>query len=102
MSSRLLEYELKTRLRAIGAAPQSQAAASELMARVSMIEMVTSVLGDASYPASVRLRTLDALHLASASFLRAQGVAVEIATYDSRLAQAAVECGFELFPLGLE
>ena len=34
------------------------------------------------------MRTLDALHLASVEFLRAQGQAVELASYDERMLAA--------------
>jgi len=44
----------------------------------------------------VPVRTLDALHLASADFLRSQGQAVEFATYDDRLLNAARHMGFAI------
>ena len=39
---------------------------------------------------------LDALHLASADFLRTSGVSLEIATYDERMRGAAQTMGFAL------
>jgi len=40
-------------------------------------------------PFPVPVRTLDALHLATAEYLRQQGEAVELASYDNRLIAAA-------------
>ena len=45
-------------------------------------------------PGALRGLTLDALHLASADFLRAQKQTVEIASYDTRLLLAARKMGF--------
>jgi predicted nucleic acid-binding protein len=47
-------------------------------------------------PFPVPVRTLDALHLAAADHLRAQGVDVEIASYDERLRAAARALGFQV------
>ena len=45
------------------------------------------------------VRTLDALHLATADFLRGHGLEVRLATYDDRLAGAPRSLGFSLAPL---
>lgn len=45
------------------------------------------------------VRTLDALHLASVSFLRERGVDTPLATYDGRQAEAARGMGLTLYPL---
>lgn len=42
------------------------------------------------------VRTLDALHLATMAFLREQDLAPALATYDQRMAAAAVIGGFAL------
>lgn len=42
------------------------------------------------------VRTLDALHLASAVFLRAQGQQVAVASYDDRLLTVARQLGFQI------
>ncbi len=42
------------------------------------------------------VRTLDALHLAAADFLRCQGFVLEFACYDRRLASAAAAMGLAL------
>jgi hypothetical protein len=43
------------------------------------------------------VRTLDALHPASIEFLRSQHQQVELATYDTRMADAARVLGIPLF-----
>jgi hypothetical protein len=45
------------------------------------------------------VRTLDALHLASLDYLRAQRLRVTLATYDERMARAARELSIPLEPL---
>ena len=45
------------------------------------------------------MRTLDALHLATMSFLADQDVDVLLASYDRRLAAAAQALGFAPYPL---
>jgi hypothetical protein len=40
-------------------------------------------------PFPVTVRTLDALHLASAEFLRSRGQRLELASYDERMVDAA-------------
>ena len=42
------------------------------------------------------LRTLDGLHLSTMAFLRQQGEAVQLASYDNRLIAAATTLGFTL------
>jgi hypothetical protein len=43
------------------------------------------------------VRTLDALHLASAGFLRERGHQAPVATYDERLAEGARAIGLSMF-----
>ena len=100
VSSRLLEYELATRLNALEAAADTRSAARALMTRVAMVELVGPVLEDATGVRASSVRTLDALHLAAASFLRDQGVDVTVASYDQRMCRAAATRGFALFELG--
>jgi hypothetical protein len=58
--------------------------------------MSSSVLSRALLHFPMPVRTLDALHLATLDFLRGQGLQLEIATYDQRLAVASVGLGFPL------
>jgi len=94
VSSRLIEYELWTRLNARGLGSSHGDALRELLARLAMVELSPVVLARATEPFPVPVRTLDALHLASADFLRTQKQTVEIASYDARLLSAAGKMGF--------
>ena len=58
--------------------------------------MSVPVLGRALLPFVKPVRTLDALHLATMDFLRGQGLTPALATYDQRLALAAVGEGYVL------
>jgi predicted nucleic acid-binding protein len=88
-ASRLLEYELWTRLNARGLGASHGEAARRLLERVAVLEMLPNVLARAVEPFPVPVRTLDALHLASIEFLRGLGRKVALATYDDRLRMAA-------------
>ena len=96
VASRLLEYELWNRLRRVGAAPSHGEAARDLLARVAFLELAPEVLARALEPFPSPVRTLDALHLASADFLRSSGAHLEFATYDERMRDAAQGMGFAL------
>jgi hypothetical protein len=99
VSSRLLEFELWTRLNARGLVRSHEEAARALTARIAFLELVREVLDRAlnAFPAPVR--TLDALHLASLDFIRSQGRSVVLASYDARMLAAAPPLGIEIFPL---
>jgi predicted nucleic acid-binding protein len=94
-SSRL-EYEMWTRVHARGLTATHSEAVRDLLDRVSFVEMIPPVLERALTPFPSPVRTLDALHLASAVFLRAQGEPVSVATYDDRLAAVARQLGFPI------
>lgn len=64
-------------------------AARGLIGRISMVEMVPSVLRRALDPFPAPVRTLDAIHLAAIEFIRAQGVSVQLASYDERMVGVA-------------
>lgn len=89
VASRLLEYELWTRLTAKKLGESHGEDARTLVGRLALLELSQPVLLRALEPFPVAVRTLDALHLASVEFLRAQGVMVELASYDERLLEAA-------------
>ena len=89
VSSRLLQYEMCTWINARGLARSHGEAVRALLARVALIELTPLVLARALDPFPAAVRTLDALHLASADFLRRQGQAVELASYDDRMLDAA-------------
>ena len=89
LTSRLAEYELWVRIHARGLARTHGAAARELIARLSLLELSPLVLARALEPFPSPVRTLDALHLASLEHLRAQRLEVRLATYDERMVGAA-------------
>ncbi len=99
VTSRLLEYELWNRIHARGLAPSHGDAVRLLLARLAFLELHPRVLERALFPFPLPVRTADALHLASAGFLRERGHAVRVATYDRRMEEAARALGFEIEPL---
>lgn len=99
VSSRLLEYELWTRLHARQLAASHGDLARLLTARLAWLELRPPVLERALRPFPASVRTLDALHLASISFLRERGKEVRLATYDARMAEATEAMGIELYGL---
>jgi predicted nucleic acid-binding protein len=70
-----------------------------LLARIGLLELAGPVLARALEPYPVPVRTLDALHIASAEFLRAQNQTVVLATYDDRMRRAAESMGIPLLDL---
>ncbi len=98
-SSRLLEYEVWTRVHARGMGRRLGEVLRFLLARLSMLGLERPVLARALEPLPLPVRTLDAIHLASADFLRRQGQDVTVATYDARMREAARAMGFELYSL---
>jgi predicted nucleic acid-binding protein len=100
VSSRLLAFEVRTRLHARGLEASHGAAARQLVGRVALLEMIPEVLERAALPFPSPVRTLDALHLASIHFLAEQGQSPRLATYDRRMAEAAKALGFEIYHLG--
>lgn len=99
VASRLLEYEVWTRIHARRLAASHGEGARQLLSRVAFLELTLPVLARALEPFPTTVRTLDALHLASMEFLRDQKQAVVLASYDDRLLQAARRLEFEVFEL---
>ena len=98
VSSRLIEYELWNRVNARGLARTHGELVRALLARLAILELSTMVLARAAEPFPAPVRTLDALHLASAEFLRTQRQVVEIASYDERFLSAARLMAFPISP----
>lgn len=96
VASRLLEFEVFNRVHARGAGASHGADARQLVGRVNLVELSAAALARALQPFAQPVRTLDALHLATLDFLRVQGLVVTLATYDQRLAAAALALGFAL------
>jgi predicted nucleic acid-binding protein len=99
VSSRLTIYETWVRLNARRLAVSHGNLAREALGRVAIVELSAIVLERALEPFPAPVRALDALHLATLAFLTAQRQRVKLATYDLRMADAAVRSGIELHPL---
>jgi hypothetical protein len=99
VSSRLLEYEIWTRVHARRLAGSHGEAVRALIGRVSLLELAPPVLARALEPFPLPVRTLDGLHLASIEFLRSRGQEVALASYDDRLSAAAGRLGVPSYPL---
>jgi len=99
ISSRLIEYEIWTRIHARKLMRSHADEVRSLLSRLALIELATPVLARALEPFPKPVRTLDALHLASMEFLRKQGQAVTLASYDERLISGARALRFPLYKL---
>jgi predicted nucleic acid-binding protein len=99
VASRLLEYELWTRVNGRGDARTHGDAVRELLARVSLVELAPTVLERALEPFPVPVRTLDALHLATAHHLVERRQPLTLATYDVRMRGCAKRMGLALADL---
>jgi predicted nucleic acid-binding protein len=90
VSSRLLEYEVWNRLQARHVHERRRSEARAVLAGIEFLELSEPVLARALEPWPMPIRTLDALHLATADYLRRQtGQQIELASYDGRLIAAA-------------
>ena len=96
VSSRILEYELWTRLNTRGLGASHGEAARRLLERLALLELLPNVLARALEPFPAPVRTLDGLHLASIEFLRGLGQPLELASYDDRLTAAARTLGIPI------
>lgn len=99
ITSRLLEYEVWNRINARNLAESHGEAVRLLMGRLAFVELAVPVLARALRPFPTTVRTLDALHLASADFLRDQGQIVQMATYDTRMLDASRAMEFGVLSL---
>jgi uncharacterized protein len=96
VSSRVLQYELWSRIHARRLTASHGELVRSLLGVVDFLELAPPVLARALDPFPVKVRTLDALHLASIDFLRRSGQTVELAAYDERLLEAAARLGIPL------
>ncbi len=97
VSSRLLVYEVWNVVNARGLRDTHAEDVRALLGRVAFLEMIPEVLQRATEPFGKPLRTLDALHVASALFLRDQGVDLAVATYDERMREVASSLELRLY-----
>ncbi len=99
VGSRLLQVESWNRLHARSIADSHGALLEGLLSEIAMIELNKDVIARASEPFPAPVRTLDALHLASAEVLRSHGVTVSIATYDLQMKRCAEALGLRIAAL---
>lgn len=100
ISSRLLEYELWTRVHTRGLTRSHGEAVRTFLLRIGLVELVAPVLVRATEPFPVPVRTLDALHLASVDFLRELGQDIRLASYDTRQLAVARTLRMDCVDLG--
>jgi predicted nucleic acid-binding protein len=96
-SSHLLEYEVWNRLHARGLGRSHVREVAGLFAKIWFIELSPLVLRRALHPFPIPVRTLDAMHLATIEYLRAEGAAVELFTFDRRMNVAAQALGIAIY-----
>jgi predicted nucleic acid-binding protein len=99
ISSRLLEYEVWTRIHARKLTRSHADEVRSLLSRVALVELSPPVLTRALEPFPKPVRTLDALHVASMDFLRKQGQTVRLASYDGRVIDAARSLKIPIYKL---
>ena len=96
VSSRLLVYEIWTLMHARHLASRVEIART-LLDQVDLIDLSDAVLQRALDPFPVPLRTLDALHLSTVDYLRADGHVIELASYDKRILAGARALGIPIY-----
>ena len=99
VSSKLLEYEVWNRVHAYRLSGSHGNEARLLLTRVFLIELDESVLSRALEPFPIRVRTLDALHLATIDFTSGKRESIELASYDHRMLAAARAIGISIAEL---
>jgi predicted nucleic acid-binding protein len=99
ISSRLLEYEIWTRIHARKLSGSHADEVRALLSRIAFVELSPPVLARALEPFPKPVRTLDALHLAAMDFLQKQGQVVNLASYDDRLISAARSLRFSIYKM---
>ncbi len=95
-TSRLTESEAWVRLHAYGRAGPDGGALRATLLGLNTVALDEAACSRCFSPFPGRIRTLDALHLSAADYVRSQGVPVEVASYDLRMCEAAVALGFGL------
>ncbi len=98
-SSRLLEYEVWTRINARGLRDSHRDVVETFLDGVDLVDLTPLVLARALDPLPVAVRTLDALHLATAVYLMEQSPPLELASYDERMLTAARALRIPLYRL---
>lgn len=99
ISSRLIEYEIWTRIHARKLARSHGDEVRTLLGRIALVELSLPVLARALEPFPKPVRTLDALHLASMDFVQKQGQTITLASYDDRQISAARALRFSIYAM---
>jgi predicted nucleic acid-binding protein len=97
VSSALARAEVLRAVRRTGAGPAVRGRATRVLARVALIRIDDPVLSAATRIAPPELRTLEAIHVATARSL--DGLA-GVVTYDARLGRAASRGRFKVWSPG--
>lgn len=95
-ASRLLVYEVWNRVHSRRLDQVHGEMVRAILDSVTFVELTPIVLARALDPFPRPVRTLDGLHLATIEFLRGQGQAVELASYDARLVDGARALGIPI------
>lgn len=96
VASRLAEYEAWNRVHAKGLAASHGEALRSLLGRLALVELTPPVLVRALEPFPSPVRTLDALHLAAAVFLKERDRELVLATYDRTQSAVAAALGLKV------
>jgi len=96
VSSELAKVEVLRACRRVN--PDALPAARTLLAQLDLIPLTSDLIDDAADIGEVTLRSLDAIHLASALSIRSD--MASFIAYDVRLGDAAVAVGLELLRPG--
>jgi hypothetical protein len=99
VSSRVIEYELWTRIHAHRLGSTHGRLLRRLVDRLALMELGPPVLARALAPFPAPVQTLHALHLASIEFLREHGHHVALATYDRKMSAAAESLNIPLYDI---
>lgn len=99
VSSRLIEYEIWTSLHRQKLSEELNESSHALLGRIALLELSTAVLSRALEEFPKPVRTLDALHLASCTYLLDHGRRVSLASYDRKMCAVATELKIPLFEL---
>ena len=94
VSSALARVEVLRAVKRTGAGPAVRRRAARVLARVALIRIDEAVLAAASRVLPPELRTLDAIHVATA---RSLDDLAGIVTYDARLGRAASRARFKVW-----
>ncbi len=99
ISSRLVEYEVWNVIHRKRLTNSHAEVAGALLRHIDFIEMAPAVLARALDRFPRPVRTLDALHLASALYIAEREQELLLATYDRDMSAAATALGLTLFEL---